>query len=421
MTKSALSGWAPHRWRLWTQPRAAVVFLLVVELIAVVAAVLASVWRPATQLSLDYFLVIVALGIGAAEAARGVERMRRWFTNTPHVNMSSVWTLSAALLLPPALTVATIVVLYTHLSLRSWRSVSGVTPYRTTFNIGVVTLSCLAAGTVAQVLPGFSLAPENVVDVLWIALVVFVYWGVNSTLVAVALLYLRNGRSARGLLGTWHENSLELATLCVGVLMAAVLAWRPWLALLALLPLYVLHRSVLIRQLEHAATVDEKTELLNAATWRSLAVTELERSRRHTKAFALLMVDLDHFARVNERFGRTVGDQALLAVGAAIRREVRTTDLCGRLGGEEFAIVLADTAIEEAAKMADRVCRRVRTVRVSGSNQPGFSLSVSIGVAVYPDAGTELDEVMLAADNALFAAKDAGRDRVSIVQVGGFG
>lgn len=411
----------PRHWRLWAQPRAAVVFLLVVELVAVVAAVLAGVWQPVTARSLGYFAVIVVLGIGAAEAARGVERMRRWFADTPHVNMSSVWTLSAALLLPASLVVATIVLLYGHMWLRSWRSVSGVSPFRTVFNIAAVTLCCLAAGSLARALPDFTLAPRYVINVACILLVVLVYAAVNTTLAAIALLLLRTGRSPSGLLGTWQENSLELATLCVGVLVAAVLAWRPLLVLLLLLPLYVLHRSVLIRQLEHAVTVDEKTELLNAATWRSLAVTELERSRRAGRTFGLLMVDLDHFAQVNERFGRAVGDQALRAVGAAMRREMRPTDLCGRLGGEEFAIVLVDTEIADAVRMADRMCRRVRTLRAAGADHQRLGLSVSIGVAVYPDAGSDLDEVLLAADNALFAAKDAGRDRVSVVQVGGDG
>lgn len=419
MTPGSLSRLTPRNWRLWSLPRPAVAFLLAVEAAAVALAVVLSLLHPMTGRSLDYFIVIVVLGLAAAEAARGVERMRRWFADTPHVNMSSVWTLSAALLLTPALAVAAIVLLYGHLWVRSWRTVSGVTPFRTTFNVSVVALSCLAAGVVARSLRDFSLAPERIANVAAVVLVILVYATVNSVLAAIALLLLQAEHSPRGVLGSWQENSLELATLCVGVLIAALLAWRPLLALLVLLPLYVLHRSVLIRQLEHAVTVDEKTDLLNATTWRSLATTELERARRHGMTFVLLMVDLDHFAQVNDKFGRSAGDQALHAVGAVMRKEIRPTDLCGRLGGEEFAILLGNTGIDEAVRMADRVCKRVRTVRVNGSDSDEFRLSVSIGVAGYPDAGADLDEVLLAADNALFAAKDAGRDRVRVVQVGG--
>src|ERR1700742_3134976 len=105
----------PKGWRLWSLPRGAIAFLLVVEVAAVAVTVLLSVRHPVTRQSLEYFGIVVALGLVAAEAARGVERMRRWFTHTPHVNMSSVWTLSAALLTTPALTALAVAVLYIHL------------------------------------------------------------------------------------------------------------------------------------------------------------------------------------------------------------------------------------------------------------------------------------------------------------------
>lgn len=405
-------------------PPGAVAFLLLVEVAAVAVTVLLSVRHPVTTSSLGYFGVVVALGLVSAEAARGVERMRRWFTHTPHVNMSSVWTLSAALLTSPALTALAVAVLYIHLWARSWYPVSGVHPYRVVFNTSVVILSCQVAGVLARKVPGFSLYPAQPIDLLSLAAVIVGYWLVNSTLAAVALLLLGEQRTFRDLLGNWHENSVEYATLCVGMLTAAVLLWRPWLAVLMLPPLQVLHRSVLIRQLEHAATVDEKTGLLNAASWHSLATAQFERARRLGRTLGLLMVDLDHFAMVNERFGREVGDHVLHAVGETMRREARSGDLCGRLGGEEFVILLTDTEIEDAVDRADRVCQQVRSLcladtvpdEVEGLDRVG--LSASIGVASYPDAGLELDEVLLAADNALFAAKDAGRDRARVAQLG---
>jgi diguanylate cyclase (GGDEF)-like protein len=267
--------------------------------------------------------------------------------------------------------------------------------------------------------PGFSLAPARPVELLSIAAVIIGYWLVNSALAAIALLLLGEQRTFRDLLGSWHENSVEYATLCVGTLTAAVLLWRPWLAVLMLPPLHVLHRSILIRQLEHAATVDEKTGLLNAASWHSLAAAQLERARRLGRTMGLLMVDLDHFAQVNERFGREVGDQVLHAVGDTMRKETQPGDLCGRLGGEEFVMLLADTELDDAVDRADRMCAHVRSLLHHTANGAvGVRLSASIGVASYPDAGLELDEVLLAADNALFAAKDAGRDRASAVLLG---
>jgi diguanylate cyclase (GGDEF)-like protein len=291
------------------------------------------------------------------------------------------------------------------------------------FNVSSVVLSCLVAGVIAQSTPGgLALAPAHMSDGIDIVVVVVAYWAVNSMLAAGALCLLRDQRSLRSLVGSWQENSIEYATLCMGILAAALLAWRPWLVLLLLFPLYVLHRSVLIRQLEHAATVDEKTGLLNAETWRSLAATEWERSRRHGRPLGVLMADLDHFTVVNEVFGHAIGDEALRVVADVLRQEVRFGDLCGRLGGEEFAVLLCDNGIGEAIEVADRVCQRIRALQVRGGpGGPVVRLSMSIGAAAYPDAGGELDEVLLAADNALFAAKDAGRGRARAARLGAAG
>jgi diguanylate cyclase (GGDEF)-like protein len=406
-------------WRLWSLPPAAVAFLLLVEAAAVASTAVLGAAHPVARHEFGYFTAIVVLGVLSAEATRGVERMRRWLSDAPHVNMSSVWTLSAALLTSPALSAATAVILYAHLWARSWYRVGGVHPLRVVFNISIVVLSCHAAGAVARAMPGdFSPAPARAIDALAILLVIAAYSAVNSVLAAVALALLRDQRSLRGMVGSWHENSVEYATLCVGVLAAALLTWRPWLVVLLLLPLYVLHRSVLLRQLENAITTDERTGLLNAATWHRLAATEFERARRNDMALGLLMIDLDHFSQVNDEFGHAIGDRVLRAVADAMSEEIRASDLCGRFGGEEFVILLADTDLTRAVDVADRICGRVRALHVPGV--PGLDgdgtgrrvrLSASIGAAACPDAGAALDEVLLAADNALFAAKDAGRNQ----------
>lgn len=421
------SPWAPRHWRLWSLPPVAVVFLLLVEAAAVASTAVLGAARPVTRHELGYAVAIVVLGVLTAESTRGVERMRRWFSDGPHVNMSSVWTLSAALLTSPVLTAAVTVVLYAHLWARSWYRVGGVRPFRVVFNVSVVVLSCHAAAVVARALPGeFSLAPARATEALAVLLVIAAYSAVNSGLAAGALALLHDQWSLRGLVGSWHENSVEYATLCLGVLAAALLAWRPWLVVLLALPLHVLHRGVLVRQLETAITTDERTGLLNAATWHKLARTELERARRNDMTVGLLMIDLDHFSQVNDEFGHGVGDQALRAVAEAMSEEVRSSDLCGRLGGEEFVILLTDTGITRAVAVADRICQRVRTLRVPGGAGRGedatgrrVPLSASIGAAAWPDAGPDLDEVLLAADNALFAAKDAGRNRALAVRPAG--
>lgn len=408
-------------WTLWTRPRLAVAFMLGGELLTVALAAWAVSTHPTTtQRDVLHFLVIAALGVAAAEVSRHVERLRRRLAETPHVNLTSVWTLSAALLTTPTLAIATVFVLYGHMWLRVWRPITGLRAYRKVFSGSTVVLASIVARSVADLAPSDGLLGlVSGGGLIWMLLVIASYSIVQSGLIATALKLDRAEGTFIGLLGSWQDNSIEHATLCMGALTAVVMDWRPWLVVLVFLPLYVLHSSVLIRQLEHAATTDAKTGLLNATTWQSLATNELHRAERNRTQLGVLMVDLDHFKRVNDECGHLVGDRVLRAVADAMRDEARDYDLCGRFGGEEFVILMPETGLTGAIEAAGRMCARIRTLELkeptTGEPVGGLNLSASIGVATYPEAGTELDELLLAADNAMFAAKDSGRDQVRAV------
>ncbi|MFD2415386.1 GGDEF domain-containing protein [Amycolatopsis pigmentata] len=397
-------------------------FVLGVEIAAVVVTAIFAVVRPPDERDVVLFGVIVGLGLVAAEATRHVERMRRRFADTPHVNMSSVWTLAAAVVTTPLLATVTAGVLYLHLWLRSWRRVQ-VAAYRTVFNASAVSLSCCAAAALTTVLPAYPLSLDRPVSLLGLLGVLVGYWSVNSGLVAAAIALTQEDHSLRRLLGTWSENSLEGATLCVGALTAVLLEGHSWAVAFVLPPLFVLTRAVLIRQLEHAATTDGKTGLLNAASWYSLANAELARAVGTGGTTAVLMIDLDHFKRINDTFSHEFGDEVLRAVADELSRGVRRYDLCGRFGGEEFVVLLPETSVEQATQVAERICAAVRGVSVcdpsTGRTVDGLRLTVSIGAALYPDHGHDLHEVLMAADNAMFLAKDSGRDCVRAVQSDG--
>lgn len=408
-------------WRIWRLPARSRVFLLGVEVAAMAVTIVLAVRYPATVGEWRNFAVIVGMGILVAELTKRVERMRRRFSDSPHVNMSSVWTFAAALCTAPALAAVTTVVLYLHLWRRSWREITGMHPFRVVFSVAAVVLSCQAAFLVNLWLPGR--LPADVggpVGVLAFALVIVVYWVVNSALVGAAISVLRSDRSLGRLVGSWNENAIEYATLVLSGFVVLVLAWYPWAVALIPLPLYVLHRSVLARQFEYEATVDDKTDLLKASTWQSLASRELERAAQHGTGLGLLMVDVDHFKHVNDRFGHLVGDQALRAVADALRGAVRGTDLVGRFGGEEFVILLVGADHTGSVETGKRICERVRAVLVedsiTGASYTDLHLSVSVGVATFPDNGATLEELLHAADTALFATKDSGRDGVRAMQ-----
>jgi predicted signal transduction protein with EAL and GGDEF domain len=145
--------------------------------------------------------------------------------------------------------------------------------------------------------------------------------------------------------GTADENLLEIATLCVGALVAAVMVVNPWLVLLSVPPLLVLQRAVSVRHLERVASIDAKTGLLNSAAWHARAERAVTRSGRRPGSAAVLVLDLDHFKDVNDTYGHLAGDEVLAAVADALQAEVRDGDLVGRFGGEEFVILLAARAV----------------------------------------------------------------------------
>jgi diguanylate cyclase (GGDEF)-like protein len=181
----------------------------------------------------------------------------------------------------------------------------------------------------------------------------------------------------------------------------------------------VLHRVLLLPHFQQAARTDSKTGLLTAGFWHEVAGRELARARRLAEPLGVLMLDLDHFKSFNDRMGHLVGDQLLRAVADELRSETRPYDLVGRFGGEEFVILLPGVGTAQVEHVADRIRLRISRLRVlvDGPHDRPVTVdgvSVSIGAAVRPDDGDEIDQLLLAADGALLAAKAAGRDRVRL-------
>ncbi len=175
------------------------------------------------------------------------------------------------------------------------------------------------------------------------------------------------------------------------------------------------HKMAEQRQLEaelrRLANIDGLTGALNRATFMKAAQDVLEQGRNLTA----LMLDVDHFKMINDRFGHAAGDHALRQLVAVLQTEIREQDLLGRLGGEEFALVLSVRSPDEAAAVAERLRLRVAEKRlVFGSLD--FSMTVSVGVAVRESSQRRIDEVIAAADAALYQAKAAGRNRVVMAQ-----
>jgi diguanylate cyclase (GGDEF)-like protein len=173
----------------------------------------------------------------------------------------------------------------------------------------------------------------------------------------------------------------------------------------------IAERRLLEAQLRRMATTDSLTGTLNRAQFLELGEREVERARRLGQGLAVLMLDIDHFKAINDRFGHHAGDEALKHFVAQLRTGVRKIDLLGRLGGEEFAVVVPGASGVAARQVAERLRARVAAAPLALGEQM-IGITVSIGVATARDADRTLDPVLARADAALYGAKRGGRNRV---------
>jgi len=176
----------------------------------------------------------------------------------------------------------------------------------------------------------------------------------------------------------------------------------------------VTERRKLEQELERQARTDFLTGISNRRHFLNLADLELARARRYGRPFSVLMLDLDLFKNVNDRYGHRVGDLMLQKVVEVCMQILREVDVIGRLGGEEFGIMLPETDAEQAAQVADRVRLAISGASVALPQGGSACITTSIGVATFSQQDADVDGVINRADRALYEAKRLGRDRVSV-------
>ena len=202
-----------------------------------------------------------------------------------------------------------------------------------------------------------------------------------------------------GIINCWRlgidqfsARELEAASLFAHV---AASAWR---------------NAQLYGELVNAAMTDPLTSLYNSRWLRDAGDRDIARAARDGKPLSLLLVDLDHFKAVNDSSGHAIGDVVLQRVAAQLRTTVRGADAVVRLGGEEFVVLLNECSADSAVIVADAVRGAIRDVAIpEGCSLEG--LTASIGISTYPEHGRNLDQLLSAADRAMYSAKHAGRDR----------
>jgi diguanylate cyclase (GGDEF)-like protein len=168
-------------------------------------------------------------------------------------------------------------------------------------------------------------------------------------------------------------------------------------------------------QAKALANVDGLTGAFNRRFFESRIAEELERAGRYGKQLAVIMLDIDHFKRLNDEFGHLLGDEVLRQVSALFRSQLRKVDFVCRYGGEEFVLLLPETSGEDALAVAEKVRRTIETYAFPGVPRP---VTISMGVAEFTVHGPSRDEIVKAADLALYASKQGGRNRVTFAVAG---
>ncbi len=239
------------------------------------------------------------------------------------------------------------------------------------------------------------------------------YVGLNHLLVGQAVVL------ARGV--SWQKTGvLELESLIPDFIMlalgyAVVLLWvqNPWMVLPVLSPLLLIYQAIKVPQLKKDAQTDGKTGLLNASHFNNKFAAELDRAAQTARPLALIMADLDLLRNVNNTYGHLAGDTVLAGIGQILRDTVRVYDIAGRFGGEEFAIVLPETDQQEALVFAERLRQTVEAARFTVISSPTpISVTVSLGIACFPEQGETTATLTHEADVAVYQAKLHGRNRV---------
>jgi len=341
-------------------------------------------------------------------------------------DLLSAWWLPVALLLPPLFALAAPAILGLLIHVRVHRGAV----YRRVFSTAALGLAgaCASAlfrwltailvqGQTASLLalnypgPNVWLMRPKQAEVAVFCAIAFAI--LNICLIAIAAWLVDPDARLVDMLWDRERMLLDLTETCVGILVTIACALSAMLLIVALPPVVLLQRSLLHSQLKTQARTDPKTGVLNAGAWQDEAALSIARAHRRGEPLAVLLADVDHFKLVNDTHGHLIGDEVLKTLATEMRHQVRESDLVGRFGGEEFAILLANTTPEDACLVADRIRRGAAVLKVLAEDTI-VGVTVSIGVAALGSHGTDLFQLLAAADAALYEAKNTGRDRVCL-------
>ncbi len=413
-------GWrrSVRDWPLWELPGWLSCVLITISAAYAVALEVAGVTTRFRVHDVVLFAILLGFGVVAIELTRRAGEPAGFRRDA-----NGIWMLPIAIMLPPFYCLALQIL---NGALLQWR-IRRYVVHRRVYNAAVHGLSYGAASVafhaIAPHLPAVAADPASgwLLRTLAVAGCAVLRLAINRPLIMLAVKGSDPTARLRTQMLDGDQLYNDLTELTAGVLLTILLtATRSWLLVLLALPLVTsLQRSLRHAQLVDAARIDAKTGLLNAVAWQREARVEITRAARTRTPLALAMLDIDHFKQVNDTYGHLAGDAVLAALSATLRALLRDYDITGRFGGEEFAILLPHTDAQTAEQIAERLRVKLAQITVAtggaGSVQPPLRVTVSIGVATLATSRRDLNDLIAAADAAMYRAKAHGRNQVQVL------
>ena len=393
----------------WATPLPARLYCAV--LIGLSLAVSAAAWasqlvEPEVAVTFGGLFLAGMVNVELGRLAEGgrVERQRI------HKGLSA-WPFATALLLGPGMAGWVAAGVYAHalargIRIRTWKWIG---------SWAIVTLAAVAASGVLRLTTGGPLPRDgSVATVGGVLAALAAFLAVEALLLAIIsrLNSAEDEVYLRAQLASLDFYAVEASVLATGAVAAVLYRYSPGFVVLALPVYFLLQRGMLHQPLRHEARHDSKTGVLNFEAWRAAAELQLARARREARRAAVVIIDVDHFKSVNDAHGHLVGDDVLVCAADAVVGSLRSSDVAGRFGGDEFCVLLLCDTLGEAAAAGERIRARIAELSPASAESP---VTASVGVAIAeptPTSKVDLTALVAAADQALYEAKTSGRDRV---------
>ena len=417
VTRRVLASFDARKWAWWQTPWPLRLYVGLIPLVALVLGIYAATQTTWYASDLAKFALLLGCGMVSVAATPRTAYVANGMTR----DFLTVWVLPVAVLLPPVYAMLAPIPLQILTLLRVYRGVV----YRRVFTVGAMAISYGAASVLFHAFPASFAGPSigtGMHALTWTVAVavaeqvgrrghqVLILGGIKLTDPTVRFVDLEFNREA--LVGDFAEFDL-------GVLITIVVAVNAALAIFAVPTVLLVRRFMMHAQLLAQSRVDTKTGLLNASTWEQEAEVEIARAVRTGTPLALALVDIDHFKAVNDTYGHLVGDKTLRAVTDALQSQLRSYDVAGRFGGEEFAILLPHARGDDALHVAERLRAHIAGMSIPIGDDPehgsAVRVTISVGVASLDGANRELTDMLAAADAALYYAKETGRNKTHVI------